>query len=99
MPLAEAVNEGSGEPPCSALKKEDFAALRFVNWTRKFSEFWKIRNSESRVKKNWKRLLPSLQRKIWSDVAGVSAFGRQTPVAGDRANLLENLEAGHSRTS
>ena len=54
MPLAEAVNEGSGEPPCSTLKKEDFAALRFVNWTRKFSEFWKIRNSESRVKKNWK---------------------------------------------
>jgi hypothetical protein len=42
MPLAEAVNEGSGEPPCSALKKEDFAAFRFVNWTRKFSEFWKI---------------------------------------------------------
>lgn len=42
MPLAEAVNEGSGEPPCSALKKEDFAALRFVNWTREFSEFWKI---------------------------------------------------------
>ena len=42
MPLAEAANEGSGEPPCSTLKKEDFAALRCVNWIRKFSEFWKI---------------------------------------------------------